>query len=497
MGDIGRSGVGDGASRRRRATAGAPDRPLRVVGEGKELPRTPQVRICRTDMWNMRVSHVRPTGVERTFGEDEIIVSKTDAKGIIRYANGVFLRVSGYEEADVLGQPHNIIRHPEMPRCIFRLLWDTIASGEEIFAYVLNLAADGAHYWVFAHVTPSFGPRGEIIGYHSNRRLPDGPDRRHRADLRRAPRRGAATQPGVGRGRRRHRPARRGPRGPSADLRRVRLERRHHDSGDDRSRSMRRGRTMVQQSTDALESCRPTARPSRRSPRSAGRSPRATSRPGCPPLAGPAEVAEVRAGLNHLIDITDAFVREAGASLTAAGRGALPPPVPRPRHAGLLRPRRADDQRRPPGHGRLRRLSSRPTAPVAPRSPRPSTRCPRRWRPPRPSSARSAGCLTESAQTADAQVDKALSIVHRMESSLGGDPARGHAHHDGRGPDQPARPQRDDRGQPRGRRRSRLRGRRQRGQAARARDRDGLHRHHPPGLGGQCARPRRRSRRSA
>jgi PAS domain S-box-containing protein len=121
----------------------------------------------------MRESQIRPTGVERTFGEDEIIVSKTDPKGVIRYANGVFLRVSGYEEAAVLGRPHNIIRHPDMPRSVFRLLWDTIASGQEIFAYVLNLAADGAHYWVFAHVTPSFGSHDEIVGYHSNRRLPD------------------------------------------------------------------------------------------------------------------------------------------------------------------------------------------------------------------------------------------------------------------------------------------------------------------------------------
>jgi hypothetical protein len=53
------------------------------------------------------------------------------------------------------------------------LLWDTIANGDEIFAYVLNMAADGAEYWVFAHVTPSFGRRGEIVGYHSNRRSPD------------------------------------------------------------------------------------------------------------------------------------------------------------------------------------------------------------------------------------------------------------------------------------------------------------------------------------
>jgi len=114
----------------------------------------------------------QPTGVERFFAQDEIIVSKTDTRGVITYANRVFLEIAGYTEAEVLGQPHNIIRHPDMPRCIFKLLWDTIESGEEIFAYVKNMAKGGDHYWVFAHVTPTFGPNQEIIGYHSNRRVP-------------------------------------------------------------------------------------------------------------------------------------------------------------------------------------------------------------------------------------------------------------------------------------------------------------------------------------
>jgi PAS domain S-box-containing protein len=121
----------------------------------------------------VRATTRQPTGVERTFGDEEIIVSKTDTKGFITYANDVFLRVSGYEETELVGKPHNVIRHPAMPRCVFKLLWDTIANGDEIFAYVLNMAADGAEYWVFAHVTPSFGSRGEIVGYHSNRRSPD------------------------------------------------------------------------------------------------------------------------------------------------------------------------------------------------------------------------------------------------------------------------------------------------------------------------------------
>jgi PAS domain S-box-containing protein len=112
------------------------------------------------------------TGREITFAEHEIIVSKTDTRGVITYANDVFLRVAGYTEADVMGQPHNIIRHPDMPRCVFALLWDTIKANQEIFAYVLNRAKNGDHYWVFAHVTPSFDAEGRLTGYHSNRRVP-------------------------------------------------------------------------------------------------------------------------------------------------------------------------------------------------------------------------------------------------------------------------------------------------------------------------------------
>lgn len=116
---------------------------------------------------------IEPTGNERFFEEDEIIVSKTDYKGYITYANNVFLRVALYEEHEILGQNHNCIRHPEMPRCVFKLLWDTVLGGSEIFAYVVNLAKNGDHYWVFAHVTPSFDAQGEIIGFHSNRRVAD------------------------------------------------------------------------------------------------------------------------------------------------------------------------------------------------------------------------------------------------------------------------------------------------------------------------------------
>ena len=121
----------------------------------------------------MSARHVQPTGRESPFGVDEIIVSKTDLKGRITYANDVFQRVSGYTAKELLGQPHSIIRHPDMPRCIFKLLWDRLEAKEEIFAYVLNMAKSGDYYWVFAHITPSFNAAGSVIGYHSNRRKPD------------------------------------------------------------------------------------------------------------------------------------------------------------------------------------------------------------------------------------------------------------------------------------------------------------------------------------
>lgn len=112
----------------------------------------------------------KPTGRERPFLDEDIIVSKTDTKGRITYVNDVFCSVGEYTEDELLGKPHSIIRHPDMPRAIFALLWQRLKAGEEIFAFVKNLAKSGDHYWVFAHVTPSFDRQGTISGFHSNRR---------------------------------------------------------------------------------------------------------------------------------------------------------------------------------------------------------------------------------------------------------------------------------------------------------------------------------------
>ncbi len=111
-------------------------------------------------------------GNELTFGDDEFIVSKTDLQGRIIYGNDLFIKISGYEEEELLDQPHNILRHAEMPALIFTLLWEKIRKGEEIFAYVKNKTKSGDYYWVFAHVTASLDNSGQIIGYHSVRRRP-------------------------------------------------------------------------------------------------------------------------------------------------------------------------------------------------------------------------------------------------------------------------------------------------------------------------------------
>ena len=83
------------------------------------------------------------------------IVSKTDKKGIIEYGNDYFTEISGYTNSELLGQPHNIIRHPDMPKIIFKLLWDRIQDGKNIYAVVKNLAKDGKYYWVITETEPN------------------------------------------------------------------------------------------------------------------------------------------------------------------------------------------------------------------------------------------------------------------------------------------------------------------------------------------------------
>lgn len=129
---------------------------------------------------------VTPTSNERVMREDDFIISKTDLKGRITYGNRIFIEFSGYSEEELLGAPHNIIRHPDMPRGVFKLLWDTVGQGQEIFAYVKNMSKDGSFYWVLANVTPNRDLQGNIEGFFSARRKPSRPAVSAVSDLYRA-----------------------------------------------------------------------------------------------------------------------------------------------------------------------------------------------------------------------------------------------------------------------------------------------------------------------
>ncbi|MBK3333012.1 PAS domain-containing protein [Persephonella atlantica] len=114
----------------------------------------------------------QPINRESEFKKDEIFFSCTDLKGIILSGNDVFERVSKYSMEELVGSPHNIIRHPDMPRIVFKLLWDYIQSGKSIVAYVKNMAKDGSYYWVLATVMPVKDSSGEIKEYISIRIKP-------------------------------------------------------------------------------------------------------------------------------------------------------------------------------------------------------------------------------------------------------------------------------------------------------------------------------------
>lgn len=98
------------------------------------------------------------------------ILSRTDAKGVIQFGNDYFYEISGYSANEMIGQPHNMIRHPDMPKVIFKLMWDRLKQGKNIFAVVKNLAKDGRYYWVTTKFEIKKDPMdSSITGYMAYR----------------------------------------------------------------------------------------------------------------------------------------------------------------------------------------------------------------------------------------------------------------------------------------------------------------------------------------
>lgn len=111
------------------------------------------------------------TQLETSFPKGCLIVSRTDTSGIITHVNESFVLMSGYPKSELIGQPHSILRHPDMPPAAFKDLWDTLERGEKWHGYVKNLRKDGGFYWVSATALPNIR-KGKVLGYTSVRRQP-------------------------------------------------------------------------------------------------------------------------------------------------------------------------------------------------------------------------------------------------------------------------------------------------------------------------------------
>jgi len=100
----------------------------------------------------------------------DIVVSKADEDGDIEYANPIFYKLSGYSKKELTHAPHSILRHPDMPKVVFKYLWDELKKGNEVYAFVKNMTKDGSFYWVFAYVRGAFNPDDSLRNYVSTRK---------------------------------------------------------------------------------------------------------------------------------------------------------------------------------------------------------------------------------------------------------------------------------------------------------------------------------------
>jgi PAS domain S-box-containing protein len=114
----------------------------------------------------------RPEAVdrEREVSSIDLIVSKSDKEGNITYVNPIFMKISGYTQGELYDKPHSILRHPDMPKVIFKYLWDNLEVGNDVVAYVKNLCKDGSYYWVLATVKTAKNPDGSFRNYMSTRK---------------------------------------------------------------------------------------------------------------------------------------------------------------------------------------------------------------------------------------------------------------------------------------------------------------------------------------
>lgn len=119
---------------------------------------------------DIRITRPTPSDREVDWNKNKVLLSKTDIKGTILYANEDFIDVSGYDEFELIGQPHNIVRHPDMPKVIFKFLWDSIKSSKNIHAIIKNMSKTGRYYWIITDFKIIADADGEIVGYFGTRK---------------------------------------------------------------------------------------------------------------------------------------------------------------------------------------------------------------------------------------------------------------------------------------------------------------------------------------
>ncbi len=133
-----------------------------IVGEYQEVT---------LELYKLGPRRILYTQIQTPFPEGKLIVSTTDIDGNITHVNHAFIEMSGYTKEELIGAPHSILRHPDMPPAAFKDLWDTVTKGEKWQGIVKNLRKDGGYYWVKATVIPNIR-NGKVVGYTSVRRKP-------------------------------------------------------------------------------------------------------------------------------------------------------------------------------------------------------------------------------------------------------------------------------------------------------------------------------------
>ena len=129
-------------------------------------------KLIKNILTGKQITKAAPIEEEIIF-DGGVMITETDTAGIITYANRKFREMTGYTSEELIGVPHSINRHPDMPKAAFKEMWETIKKGDYWEGYVKNMSADGRYYLVMVWIKPKFDTNGNITGYIAGRKVPN------------------------------------------------------------------------------------------------------------------------------------------------------------------------------------------------------------------------------------------------------------------------------------------------------------------------------------